>query len=206
MRFTDGLLAPLEIALNRYLAEDPEVMARLAEHDDQVLGLQLRELGLTAFLRAHAGGFQVLGEWPEPRATVTTSLPVLGRMLLSDDKGRSLVLEGEIQIEGDSDFAQAIVDILRDTDFDPEEVLSRIVGDVPAYRIGQFMRGLLGRGQEQAETLGKGAVNFLRDESRDLVARDETSEWMDAVDQLRSDVERMEARVQRLASKFGADS
>ena len=125
MRLTDGLLAPLEIALNRYLAEDPEVLARLQPFDGEVLALQLRELGFTAFLLAHAQGFQVLGEWPEPRATVTTSLPVLGRMLLSEDKGRSLVLEGEIVIDGDSDFAQAIMDILRDTDFDPEEVFSR---------------------------------------------------------------------------------
>lgn len=206
MRLTDGLLAPLEIALNRYLAEDPEVLERLKAFDDEVLALQLREMGFTAYLRAHEAGFQVLGDWPDPRATVITSLPVLGRMLISEDKGRSLVLKGEIKIEGDNDFAQAVMEILRDIDFDPEEVLSRFVGDVPAYRVGQFMRGLFSRGQSQAENLSKSTVNFLRDDSRDLVARGETREWMDAVDQLRSDVDRIEARIKRLLERTGGNA
>lgn len=206
MRLTDGLLAPLEIALNRYLAEDPEVLARLADYDDQVLALQLRELGFTTYLRAHAQGFQVLGDWPGPRATVITSLPVLGRMLVSEDKGRSLVLEGDIRIEGDNEFAQALMEILRDIDFDPEEVLSRYIGDVPAHRVGQLMRGLFSRGRDQAESLGRETVRFLRDDQRDLVAREETRDWLDAVDRLRTDVERVEARMNRLLDRAGVKS
>lgn len=201
MRLPDNLLAPLEIALNRYLAEDEDALKRLAGFPDEAMALRLREFDSIIYLCPHAGGFQVMGDWPEiPRATVTASLPVLARMMMSSDKGRSLVLDQEITVEGDSDFAQALMDILRDADFDPEEWLSRYIGDVAAYRVGQLMRGLFQQGQKTAESLSRDTVNFLRDDTHDLVARSDITDWMDDVDALRADVERLEARIKRLRS------
>ncbi|GEM_PF-1687166 len=207
MRLPDNLLAPLEIALNRYLAEDPEALTRLEAFGDRVMALQLREFDLTIYLRPHAGGFQVMSNWQEETgAIVTASLPVLARMMLSDDKGRSLVLGGEILIEGDSDFAQALLEILRNADFDPEEWLSRYIGDVAAYRAGQFLRGLFRQGQRGMENLGRDTLNFLKDDQRDWMEREAIREWLDAVDTLRTDVERMEARVRRLLERGGLAS
>jgi len=40
---------------------------------------------------------------------------------------------------------------------------------------------------------------YLREESRDLIAPGELADFVDAVDVLRDDVERMEARIERLA-------
>lgn len=203
MRLADSLLAPLEIALNRYLGEDPEALARLAALGGQVMAIHLREIGFTCYLRPHAGGFQVMSDCPDaPAATVDTSLPVLARSLLSDDKGRSLVLGGDIRIEGDSAVAESLLGILRDADFDPEEWLSRYIGDVPAYRVGQLFRGLFSRGQGAADMMSRDAVKFLRDDSRDLVAHAETREWLDGVDALRSDVDRLEVRLKRLRERL----
>lgn len=207
MRLPDNLLAPLEIALNRYLAEDPEALQRLAGYDGKLLALYLRELDAKLYLRPHAGGFQVLGAPAEEddavAATVTTSVPVLARMMLSQDKGRSLVLGGDIRIEGDAEFAQSLLGILREADFDPEEWLSRYVGDVAAYRVGQFMRGLFQQGRKAAEDMQRDSLGLLRDETRDLVARSDIREWMDGVDALRNDTERLQARVRRLQETLG---
>ncbi len=203
MRLPDSLLAPLEIALNRYLGEDPDALARLAAFEGQVMAIHFREMGFSCYLRPHAGGFQVMGDYSDnPVATVNTTVPVLARSLLSDDKGRSLVLSGEIRLEGDTDVAESLLTILRDADFDPEEWLSRHIGDIPAYRVGQLFRGLFSRGQKTAESVSQDAVKFLRDDSRELVARTETQGWLEQVDVLRTDVDRIEARIKRLAEKL----
>lgn len=206
MQLPDNLLAPLEIALNRYLGEDDEALAQLASlagQGDRLLGLKLRDLGLEFYMRPHAGGLQVLAhvmsetEQP-PTATVTASLPVLARLLVSDDKGRELVLGGEIGIDGDSEFARDLLGILRDADFDAEEWLSRYIGDVAAFRVGQFMRGLLRQGRQAADSIGRDTLRLLRDDGGDLVDGAEVREWMAQVDILRADVERIEARIKRM--------
>jgi ubiquinone biosynthesis protein UbiJ len=41
-------------------------------------------------------------------------------------------------------------------------------------------------------------AEYLREETRDLARKIDVEEWMEAVDSLRDDVERLEARLRRL--------
>lgn len=199
MRLPDSLLAPLEIGLNRYLAEDGLALSSLSDLADHVIALRLREFDLEFFMRLHGGGVQVMGDCEaQPDARIVASGPALARAILQPDSHQELTLSGGIEIDGNAELVQDFFAILRHTDFDPEEWLAQRIGDVPAYRAGQFMRGLLDFGRNSLENLMQGGTRYLREETGDLVEREEARQWMDGVDELRSAVDRVEARIRRL--------
>ncbi|MCT6631855.1 hypothetical protein, partial [Staphylococcus aureus] len=58
------MCAGLELALNRYLALEPEVLADCAKLGNKCIALHANGPGWEFFLVPHKGGVQVMGEWP----------------------------------------------------------------------------------------------------------------------------------------------
>ena len=104
-----------------------------------------------------------------------------------------------MRIEGDAEIAQAFRDLLEQTRPDLEEELSQIVGDVAARRVANLAREVLAFGRRATDSLATSAAEYLQEEGRDVPARIEVEEFLRDVDQLRDDVERLEARITRLA-------
>lgn len=201
MKLPDSLLAPLEIGLNRYLAEDDVALSSMADLDGHVVALRLREFDLRFCMRLHGGGVQVFSSDEMADVEIEASLPSLARAMLQADAHQELTTSGLIRIDGNVELAQDFFNILRATDFDPEEWLSRHVGDIAAYRAGQFARGLLDFGRKGLENLFSNGGRLLKAETGDLVPGEETSQWMDEVDALRTSVDRVEARLNRMRAK-----
>jgi ubiquinone biosynthesis protein UbiJ len=81
---------------------------------------------------------------------------------------------------------------------DLEELLARAVGDVPAHQIGHFTRLALRWSRGAARTTLTNIAEYLAHERRDLVPRNEGEQFLRAVDALREDVDRLEARLDLL--------
>lgn len=202
MRLPDTLLAPLEIGLNRYLASDPPALEECRRLAGRVLGLQLEDLGLGLQLRAHEGGIQVLAGAPaEADVELSGSSVAFGRMLLAEDAAANISASG-IQISGDTGVAQEFMRLLKRVDFDLEEELSKLIGDVAAHQLGRFARGAGRWGRHVAETLELDAAEYLREETHDLVHRADVEKWQDEVDDLRAAADRLETRVRRLNGRL----
>ena len=89
---------------------------------------------------------------------------------------------------------------------DPEEELSRWIGDVPARRVSQFARRALELARQARRTAGENIAEYLQEEGRDLVNRTELEEFLRGVDELRETADRVEApaRAPRAARSKGA--
>ena len=128
--------------------------------------------------------------------TVRVTPPAAIRILGGDESAF-----GEVAVQGDDDFAQAIQFVVRNARWDAEEDLSRIFGDSVAHRLSQAGRAAL---QLQARVVSSFARN-LSDywvEERPLIARrSDVDRFVHDVDALRDDVERLALRVERLASR-----
>jgi ubiquinone biosynthesis protein UbiJ len=75
---------------------------------------------------------------------------------------------------------------------------------VAAYRAGQFLRGALDFGRRGFESLFADGSRLMQKQGGDLVSAEESREWMDAVDSLRSSADRIEARIQRITQRLQA--
>ena len=78
---------------------------------------------------------------------------------------------------------------------DLEEPLSRLIGDVPAYGLGSLVRRALGYASDSSRTVARNAGEYFTHERRELVTRAEAGEFLDGVDRLREQADRLEARV-----------
>ncbi|MEJ2552962.1 MAG: SCP2 sterol-binding domain-containing protein [Gammaproteobacteria bacterium] len=201
MKLPAAVLAGLEIALNRCLALDPETLSRLESMTGKIVAVELRGLGVTLHMAPHGGGIQLLRDYAGTADAVISGAPLsLARVGLGEERG--LLFAGAVEINGDVSLGQHFEAVLRDMDIDWEEQLSRLVGDVAAHQVGNLVRDTLEWGAKSMDSLGRDMTEYLQEESRHLPQRDEVNEFLAAVDVLRDDTERLEARVKRLRGRL----
>ena len=201
MKLPPLLLAGLEIAINRYLAMDSDSLTRLGELRGKVIAVELRGLNVTLHRAPHGGGIQLLNDFAATPDTVISGTPVaLARAGVGGD--RSTLFAGDVEIRGDVPLGQRFEAVLRGIDIDWEEQLSRVVGDVVAHQVGNLVRDTLDWGAKCADTLGRDLGEYLQEERRQLPHGEEVEAFVLAVDKLRDDTARLEARLKRLRDRI----
>ena len=85
---------------------------------------------------------------------------------------------------------------------DPEEELSRWIGDFPARNLSRCARRALEAARRVRRTAGENIAEYLQEEGRDLVNKTELDEFLYGVDQLRETADRIEARLARLEQRL----
>ena len=102
-----------------------------------------------------------------------------------------------MKITGDLESAQALQDILGDTDIDWEEHLSSLVGDVVAHQVGRGVRGLLNWASGSSASLQEDLSEYLLHEAKLLPDSEDLENFLNKVDTIRSDIERFSIRLDR---------
>jgi ubiquinone biosynthesis protein UbiJ len=81
-----------------------------------------------------------------------------------------------------------------------------VFGDVVGVQIANACADALRRTRSAGAGLAESAAEYVVEESRDVVGRDELNAFHDDVDALRDDVERLAARVRRLQPQQDVDA
>ena len=192
-------LAALETTANRYIALDPEGAERLAELQGRIVVIEVTGFGTRLFVIPGTKGLQLFGDYAgEPDCVLRGPPLALARMCVSQQKEDQL-FSGEVQIEGDTHLAQAFGDLVSGLEVDWEEQLSLLVGDGLAHRAGSGVRAAGRWGRRTGDTLTEDVKEYLQEEARLLPGRYEIQSFLDDVDHLRDGVERLAARIERLA-------
>jgi ubiquinone biosynthesis protein UbiJ len=193
----------LEAALNRVLALDPDTCARLAALSGRRVQLQLDAPPFALELRVHDSQLRVgpLGAEAEPDLSLKTTLGALVGQLLP---GAAAPGAGRMRISGDAELAQQLQRLARGFDPDFDAAFAAAFGELLGPQLARALREGLRQGRAFGAQAGRGAVDYLVEERRDLVARGEQEAFFDAVDELRDAVERLEVRVARRAAAKSA--
>lgn len=196
------LCATLEVALNRFLALESAALAECAALQGRRIALAVDTPAWTFVLEFHRGGVRVLAGEDGERCDVSVrgGLTTLMRLAFTVGRGDAGLPQG-LSVDGDVELLRRFNAVLRSVGFDPEEFAAGFVGDAAAQRLGAGLQTLFGWGRRSAATLGLDAAEFLREETRDLARADDVADWSDAVETLRDDVERLEARIRRLETR-----
>lgn len=200
-----ALAGAIETAANRVLALDPEVRAQLAALAGRTIEMHLQGLELHLYLQPHDGGLQVLSRHEGEADVCLQGTPLaFARMGLRKSSADSL-LEGEIRIHGDTRLGTRFSRLLQRLEIDWEELLAGMVGDVAARPLGNLARQFLAWQARARESLLLDTGEYLQEESRQLPAAGEAEAWLDAVDELRDDVERLQARLTLIETRLKAE-
>ncbi len=101
----------------------------------------------------------------------------------------------EIKFSGDSEFASTLSTVARNVDWDVEEDLSKLVGDIAAYRVVNTAKSF-GAWQADAKArLTANVAEYLTEEKRAFITTRELASFTSQNETLRDDVARLEARL-----------
>ncbi|MES9970913.1 MAG: SCP2 sterol-binding domain-containing protein [Candidatus Thiodiazotropha sp.] len=202
MTITAALSATLETLLNQAILLDPETPVRLAPMHGKVIQLDLLGMGVSLYLIPDPNGIQILNEFEGQADCSLRGTPIdLMRMRGTRDSADQL-FKGAVEIEGDTALAHQFGAVLADLEIDWEEQLSRVTGDVAAHEIGNLVRGAFNWGRSVNRTTEQNLQEYLQEELRLLPAPVEIASFLNEVDRLRDDTERLEARLQRVKQQL----
>ena len=189
----------LEAAINRYLALDPEMLDKLGQFNGKVIKLEMTGINKkTFYMLPNDRGIQILNEYDGSVDAVLRGSPVsLFKMGLASNAA-NLLLKGEIEITGDTRLGHQFKNVFSQMDIDWSEPLANLLGDGLAYQIQQSGSKLARWGKESVKSVSTSFSEYLQEESRDVVTGTELNIFNEAVDQLRNDVDRLQARINAL--------
>lgn len=183
--------------LDAALAHDAEARARLRRLDGAVLGVEVTGLGWHIHAVADDEQLRLTAEPPQsPDATIAgppASLARLGAL-----GGTQVLFGGSLRVGGDVRVAKAFKRLFDTLDPDWEEALARAFGDVAAHEAARLMRAAAAGSRRAGADRLRDLRAWLIDEVEALPAHHEAEAWMDRVDRLRADADRLAARVERL--------
>jgi ubiquinone biosynthesis accessory factor UbiJ len=202
----DILGRALETALNRGLALDSEAGSLLAGLEGRRIGIEFRDVNLALAVGVHEGRLQIGPHWDAASDLNLHATP--GNLLAfalrrSDDsppQGRSPTVVGKVDISGDAELARRVERLLRGFRPDIEEAFAQTFGDVLGVPLARAVQGAFAWAHESAQALAQDSVDFLRDDTHDLVATAELDRFADDVDALRERADRLSARVARASA------
>jgi ubiquinone biosynthesis protein UbiJ len=191
------LTAALESAFDLYLKQDPDALKRCPALQDNVIAVNFTGTDFTLYFLPDAEGIKVLTHYEGEPDTLLRGTPA-GFARLALEAREDALFHGAVEISGDTETGQQFQDLLTGVDWDWEEQLSKLTGDTIAHQVGELAR----KGRQwltgSSETLQQDLTEYLQEEARLLPTRTELNLFLDEVDQLRSDTDRLSARVERL--------
>jgi ubiquinone biosynthesis protein UbiJ len=192
------LIGALEATLNQYLSLDQDSSFFLAPLAGKVIAVNIQPFDETIYLCPTTDSIQCLDQFTgQPDTRLTGSAWALGLMGLSSKPMRS-IFSGEVKIEGDMDTGRKFQELFAKLDIDLEEKLSHYTGDIIAHKVANFFRAGQSWSKDSIETFRLNAAEFLQEETRDLPAGPEADIFYAQVDQLRTDFDRLQSRIDRL--------
>lgn len=196
-----ALTATVEAAFNRYLALDDEALPRLQALQGKLIKLHITGLDIHLFFIPTSEHIKVATEYDQtPDVTIRGSALALARLSQAQDSGKA-ALANKIEIDGDMALGNRFSAILREVDIDWEEQLSHVVGDIVAHYMGQLGRDTQGWLTESHQAMQANVSEYVQEEARLSPAQTEVTQYLDEVDALRADTDRLKARIQRLQSQ-----
>lgn len=196
-----ALIAALEAAFNRWLQLDPDALPRITALQGRIIAVHITGLDLKVFFIPTSSGVTISMDYQtDPDVTISGSAMALSKLALSEDASKAL-LESGVKIEGDLRTGQRFSEVLKEVDIEWEELLSQVVGDIVAHQMGAAARSTQGWLKDTAQAMRLNTREYLQEESRVLPADAELNYYLDAVDTLRADTDRLAARIQRLTTQ-----
>ena len=204
------LLVVFQGAFNRALALDPDAIAALQPLEGRIVEVQISNMDVSVFAIIVSDGIELSRFHDgEPDTTLTGSVFDLLSLL----KDPQALMSGSVSLSGDVATARQLKKIATDLDIDWEEHFSGLIGDAPAhqlFRFGNSVQSFFTRGAERFE---QRAGDFIKNGSSGgtsntehpqgspggiAVSNTDVDSYCQSVDDLRSDMDRLEARLAKL--------
>ncbi|HPO23810.1 MAG TPA: SCP2 sterol-binding domain-containing protein [Arenimonas sp.] len=188
----------LEQALNRVLALDPDTQAAISKLDQRRIQLALEAPAIALEISVDGNQLRV-GPVQEGEADLGIRSTISGALSqLPFFRSSSAAPVGKVRINGDAELARQLQSLAKNFDPDWDKPFVEVFGVVIGTQIAKVLREAFKQGTGIAKKFGKDGVDYLTEESRDVVGSAEQAAFNEDVDDLRDRTERVLARFEKL--------
>ncbi|WP_162617919.1 ubiquinone biosynthesis accessory factor UbiJ [Salinicola halophilus] len=194
-------LVALERALTRLLARDPATPARLDKLAGKTLRVEIEPTDIAVRVAFHETGLTLMRirDWQgEDDLRVTLTQTAVERLVAGDSLER-LLFSGTLPVAGDTGLLPAVQALFLDLDLDWEGALAGGIGNDGAHAATLTVRNLTRQARTLGDSFQHDVREYLFEESRWLPGQDQLEVARDQLGELRQRLDRVEARVNRLA-------
>lgn len=147
------------------------------------------------------GSLAIGGETASPEANIHLPPSLALRIMSGDEQAKML-----IKIEGDTHLATELSKILQLMRWDIEEDLSKVVGDISAYKIGEVSKKAFANFKQKSINAAEMLSEYWQEEKPMLAKKRHVEQFVSDVDTLKNDIARFEKRLQKLAKALNKTS
>ena len=192
----------LQTILNHYLALDPESKTRLKDLQNKIVTIEL--LNINFIFQLVFIDEEIILKTSELLQANTlikgTPFSLLHMSLRPSDRKRFFT--DDVSIEGEIELGQKVIDLFDALEIDWEEYLSHWIGDVPAHQAGRFAKKMKHFSTQLRETILENVNEYAHEEVNLFPPREEIQDFFNDIDTLRMDMDRLEARIEKLIRSF----
>lgn len=200
-----ALLASAEQGLNRVLRLDPTALPRLARLAGRIIEIDCSAPAMQLFVLVEEDGLRLASSWAaDADCRLRAPASSLARLLVSRQK-TAVLHEPQVSIDGDSGVLMSLAEVLQDLELDWEYEASRWLGPVGAQLLGTGVRTPTRWLRESGDSLRQDLADYLTEESRALVGQQEAEVRFSEIDELKLALDRLEARIERLAHNLAPE-
>ena len=204
-----ALIGAIETALNEYIQMDASASTKLAKLSNAVIAIELTGWDFTLYLLPDAQGIQVMSVYAGDADTIIKGTPLALFNMSQGEATAATLREQNITIDGDLELGQQFSAFFKNLDIDWEEKLAQTfakvtsdsTGDLLAHKIGRLVQSFKQWQPQAKNTLEQNIAEYFQQESQILPVAEEIEPFYKAVDDIRNDVDRLEARIERLMAK-----
>jgi ubiquinone biosynthesis protein UbiJ len=187
----------VQAMIDRHVAGSPRARQLLSQLDGRRMQVMARFTPWRIALHASEERLLVSKE-EAAHVDVTVSGTPLALLAMLREDPADVIRRGDVLIDGDAELATRFQELLQLLRPDLEAGLARFTGDIPAYGAGSLLRKALDYGRSTLRTQAMNAGEYLAHEKSVLVPKAEAEQFLQQVDALREQTDRLAARVAAL--------
>lgn len=196
----------MEKILNQLLRNDPYLIAQLAPFDGKTIEVLSTSpsTAITCTIDAGALRISTLGSEKlalHPDAVISGRSVDLVNMLVQDTDGRALA-NPAISISGDAVLVQELYRTIRKLDIRWQDYLAPLLGDVITNELERVTVSAEKWSKNAHDSMRRNIDDYLKEETHLLPGRSEVANFSDELDRLKLDIDRIQARAQRINARL----
>jgi len=196
----------IDSALNKALALDPELPAKLIAFSGKVISIHFKDIDKTLYLLPEDNHIRVLSHYDGDVDTRMSGSPISIMKMMMTPNVATLLLKGEVEISGDTRLGNEFKKLFREMQLDWQQPLSKIIGDNATQVVELKSKKMHSWLKKSFSSTSNSLSEYFQEESRDIVTETELEIFNQQVDDVRNNTDRLQARYQALINASAKDS
>jgi len=188
------MFSGIEMLINKALASDARTPERLKKLQGKTLEIKIKNILHLPKIMFTEDKITFIKSCDTPPAVIISG-PLQAFLTLAFSKNTLKAAQLGLRFEGDLSDVEAIQQLFLFLEIDWEEMLSDWSGDTIAHQIGNVVRSVRKQSQEVLKNVSENTSLYLTEETKLLPTKTEITRFIDSVDHLRAEFDRLEARV-----------